>query len=151
MLRCLCEFVHVCIGCSAARIREVTPVAYIRLSLAAPPPDRLVEVRQYYEELVAYAAALPGFVMGWVVVPGFGDGEVGRLTVWETEAAANRAANDLHMMALHAQVQFAASGHLWDRSFDTDRLTTAASAGAGELDPAEVVRAVEALYQRHNM
>ena len=122
-------------------------MAYIRLSLATSLPDRRAEIRQYYQELVAYASSLPGFVTGWVVT-GSGDGEIGRLTVWESEAAANRAANDPHLMALHAQIQFAVSGKLWDRSFETDPSRTDGAAGAGDMDPAAVLRAVEALFQR---
>ena len=110
-------------------------MSYIRLTLATPLPGRVAEVRQQYEVLVAHVSTLPGFVTGWVVAPGYGGNEVGRLTVWETEAAANRAANDAHAMALHAQVQFAVFGNLWDRSFDTDRPQTPDAAREQELDP----------------
>ena len=124
-------------------------MSYIRLTLATPPPERLAQVRQCYEELVAYVATLPGFVTGWVVASGYGDREVGRLTVWQSEAAAHRAANDPHAMALHAQLQFAASGQLWDRSFNTtEGSPIPPSAPEHELDPAAVVRIVEALYQQ---
>ena len=109
-------------------------MSYIRLTLATPPPDRLAEVRQCYEELVAYVATLPGFVTGWVVTSGYGDREVGRLTVWQSEAAAHRAANDPHAMALHAQLRFAVAGQLWDRSFDTEGPPPPAPAHEHELD-----------------
>ena len=122
-------------------------MAYVRLSLATSPPDRRAEVRQYYQELVAYASSLPGFVTGWVVA-GSGDAEIGRLAVWETESAAHRAANDPHLMALHAQVQFAVSGNLWDRSFETDPSQTDGATGARDMDPAAVLRAVEAMFQQ---
>ena len=125
-------------------------MSYIRLTVATPPPERLAEVRQRYEEIVTYVATLPGFVTGWVVAPGHGDREVGRLTVWQTEAAANRAANDPHTMALHAQIQFAVSGNLWDRSFDTDAPWASATTDEHELDAGAAVRAVEALYKRRN-
>ena len=123
-------------------------MAYIRLTLATPPPERLDEVRQHYEALVAYVSTLPGFVTGWVVVPGHGGGEVGRLTVWESEAAAHQAATDPHALALHARVQFAAAGRLWDRSFDTDDATAMdlKPTGPHDLDPVAAVRAADAWY-----
>ena len=125
-------------------------MSYIRLTLTRPPPGRLAEVRQHYERIVAHVATLPGFVTGWVVVPGHADGEVGRLTVWETAAAANRAANDPHAMALHAQVQFAVSSTLnseWDRSFETAGSVSPTEAG-DELDPAALAQSVDAFFAR---
>ncbi len=124
-------------------------MSYIRLTLTRPPPGRLAEVRQHYEQIVAHVATLPGFIAGWVVVPGHGDGEVGRLTVWETAAAANRAANDPHAMALHAQIQFAVSNTpdgAWDRSFDTDR-PVSPSAAMHELDPTALAQSVDAFFR----
>lgn len=59
-----------------------------------------------------------------MIAPAVPDGEIGRLTVWQDEAAANHAANDPHAMALHAQVQFATVSDLWDRSFATDETAT---------------------------
>ena len=123
-------------------------MSYIRLTLATPPPDRLAEVRQCYEELVAYVATLPGFVTGWVVTSGYGDREVGRLTVWQSEAAAHRAANDPHAMALHAQLRVAVAGQLWDRSVHMSGAPIAVAVHGRGLDRAAVVRTVEACYQQ---
>ncbi len=91
---------------------------YIRLTLAHPRPDRAAEVRRHYEELVTTAAKQPGFVAGWVVVPHDGSGDIGRLTMWESQEHANRAANDPHALALHSEIEFDVDGNLWDRSFD---------------------------------
>jgi heme-degrading monooxygenase HmoA len=90
---------------------------FIRLTMATPRPERLAEVRRHYEELVAYVARFPGFLGGWVLQASEEAGEVGRLTLWETEADANHAANDPHALALHAELQFDVTGQLWDRSF----------------------------------
>jgi heme-degrading monooxygenase HmoA len=92
-------------------------VPFARLTLATPRPERMAEVRRHYEELVAHVASLPGFVGGWVLLPSGDEGDVGRLTLWETEADANRAANDPRALSLHAELQFDVSGNLWDRSF----------------------------------
>lgn len=122
-------------------------MSYIRLTLATPPPERMAEVRRQYEEIVAYVSTFPGYVSGWVVAPGHGEDEVGRLTIWQSEAAANHAATDPHAMALHSQVQFAARGNVWDRSFDTDTSRAPDIANEDELDHEAAVRAAEALYR----
>ena len=121
-------------------------MAFIRLTLVTPPPDRFAAVQQCYAEIVSYAASLPGFITGWVVVPGQDTGDVGRLTVWQTAAAAHHAATDSHLLALHAQAQFAAGGNSWDCSF----ATVASGAGADQspapaLDPVAAVQAAQAL------
>ena len=123
-------------------------LSYIRLTVATPPPERLAEVREQYQEIIAYVSTFPGYEFGWVVAPGYGDGEVGRLTIWQSEAAANSAATDPHAMALHARVRFTAAGNLWDRSFDTDISRAPTSTTVDDLDTVAVLRAVEALYWR---
>lgn len=91
---------------------------YIRLTLAKPRPERYDEVRRHYEELVKYTSTLSGFVAAWVVVPHDDSGEIGRLSMWQTQEDAHHAANDPHAMSLHAELEFDALGNLWDRSFD---------------------------------
>lgn len=115
---------------------------YIRLTLTAPPPERVVEVRQCYEDILAHVATFPGYVTGWVVTSGQESTEVGRLTVWDSAEAAHHAAIDHHSLALHAEVQRAAGGQVWDRSFVTD------ASSADELDPLLAVQTVEAWYRR---
>lgn len=90
---------------------------FIRLTMASPRPERRAEVRRHYEELVAHVAGLPGCLGGWVLEPSDDTAEVGRLTMWETEADAHHAANDPHALALHAELHFDVIGQLWDRSF----------------------------------
>lgn len=91
---------------------------YIRLSLAKPRPERMQEVRKHYEELVSYVAKMEGCLAAWVMVPHDDSGEIGRMSMWATQADANRAANDPHTMALHSELEFDTSGGVWDRSFD---------------------------------
>src|SRR4051812_11266336 len=80
---------------------ESRSMSYIRLTMATPPEARVAEIRQQYEQLLSYLAQQPGFLTGWVVA-GHGEGEIGRLSVWDSEAAANRAATDSYVLALHA-------------------------------------------------
>ena len=91
---------------------------YIRVTLAKPRPERVAEVRRHYEEIVRHTSTLPGFISGWVLLPHDTSGEVGRMTMWQSQADANNAANDAHTLSLHAEVQFDVFGDMWDRSFD---------------------------------
>lgn len=93
-------------------------MAYMRLTLAHPQPARREEVKQHYEELVAYVLTLPGCLGGYVLDSRDQSGEVGRLSIWENAEAAHHAANDPHAMSLHAELHFDVQGALWDRSFE---------------------------------
>ena len=93
-------------------------MAYMRLTLARPRPERRAEVKRHYEDLVAYVLTLPGCLGGYVVEAHDESGEIGRVSIWESTEAANHAANDPHAMALHAELHFDLQGSLWDRSFD---------------------------------
>src|SRR5262245_34511425 len=90
---------------------------FIRLTMALPRPERREEVRRHYEELITYLAGMPGFIDGWVLEGSDNPGEIGRMTMWESEADANHAANDQHSLALHSELHFDVQGNLWDRSF----------------------------------
>jgi hypothetical protein len=89
------------------------------------------QVRDAYQAVLDYVSTVPGFLSGWVVA-GHSAGEIGRLTIWVDEAAANQAATDQHALVLHARVLYAAAGNVWDRSFETvaPGETVEASAGA---------------------
>jgi quinol monooxygenase YgiN len=94
-------------------------MSYMRITVAHARPERRVEVEQHYRELVQHVRTLPGCLGAYVLVAQDDSGEVGRLSIWEDETAANHAANDPHAMALHAELMFDASGNIWDRSFAT--------------------------------
>lgn len=91
---------------------------YIRLTIANPRAERRAEVKRHYEELVAYVLTLPGCLGGYVLEAHDETAGVGRISIWESNDAANVAANDPHAMSLHAELHFDVEGSLWDRSFD---------------------------------
>ena len=93
-------------------------MAYIRLTLARPRPDVREEVRQHYEDLVRHVSSLPGCIQAYVIESHDESAEIGRISIWESADAANRAANDPHAMSLHAALHFDVQGSLYDRSFD---------------------------------
>jgi hypothetical protein len=93
----------------------------MRVSLAKPRPERLAEVRRHYEELVSYLSKFPGFIEGWVIDSSAGEGETGRMTMWQTEADADHAANDPHVLALQSELRFDLMGQPWDRAFESHK------------------------------
>ena len=93
---------------------------FVRLTVAHARPERREEVKKHYRELVDYVRKLPGCVGAYVLTAEDGTGDVGRMTLWENEAAANHAANDPHAMSLHAELMFDVSGEMWDRTFDAN-------------------------------
>ena len=119
-------------------------MSFIRLSMATPQATRIDEIRHQYDKLFRYLADKPGFLTGWVVT-GHRDGDIGRLSVWESEAAANRAATDSYVLALHAQVRSAATGALWDCSFATEGSTAYGATPTQPFDPEAVVEAAQGL------
>ena len=97
---------------------EVLTMAYIRLTLARPRPDVREEVRRHYDDLVRHVLTLPGCLAAYVIEAHDESGEIGRISIWESTDAANRAANDPHAMSLHAELHFDVQGSLSDRSFE---------------------------------
>jgi quinol monooxygenase YgiN len=77
---------------------------FVRISVAQPRPEARDEVRRYYQDLIESTSRLPGFVTGYVLESSGNAGDVGRVTVWESQEAANHAANDPHVMSIHARL-----------------------------------------------
>jgi hypothetical protein len=79
-------------------------VYYLRLSLVRPVEGRAEEARQLEEDLLSYFAAQGGFVGGYRLTASDGGREVGRITIWKSEAVADQAAASPHIMALRSKL-----------------------------------------------
>lgn len=77
---------------------------YLRLSLARPMEGRGEEARRLEEELLSYLSAQEGFVSGYRLTARNGGREVGRISIWETKEAAERAATTQRVMALRSKL-----------------------------------------------
>ncbi len=77
---------------------------YLRLSLARPLEGRDEEVRRLEEDLLSYYAAQEGFLSGYRLTAREGHREVGRITLWESEEAAERAAATERVMVLRSKL-----------------------------------------------
>ncbi|MEO8457672.1 MAG: antibiotic biosynthesis monooxygenase [Chloroflexota bacterium] len=95
-------------------------MSYIRISIMKPLSRKELEVQKLNLELVTHYRQQPGCVSSRFIEAHDGSGEMGRLSEWESEHAADAAATNDHSMFLRSRVQLAVrKGHL-DRSFKTD-------------------------------
>ena len=75
---------------------------WVRMSLMQPRRDRAAEVQQLLTELADYFAEQPGFIEGYTLQAK--DGLVGRVTVWDSESAADHSAQTTHVMAIRSRL-----------------------------------------------
>jgi quinol monooxygenase YgiN len=92
---------------------------YIRVSLMMPEKGRRAEVRQLNQELAAFYRTQEGCRDSFVISAADNSGELGRLSVWDSEEAAERAANDQHSMSLRSELHLAIQPGHSERSFLT--------------------------------
>jgi len=103
---------------------------FVRISVAYPRADVRDEVRRHFEELIYRSQTLPGFLSGYVLVSTDAQGGMGRVSVWESHAAANHAANDTTIMATHAKLNFDTDGQIQEYDMDAPIAVSGAAAPA---------------------
>ncbi|OFW65093.1 MAG: hypothetical protein A2Y74_08795 [Actinobacteria bacterium RBG_13_63_9] len=85
---------------------------YIRISLMTPAEGRDEELRRLNEELSSFYQTRNGCLQSFVITAADGSGELGRISIWESEEAAEHAANHEHSMSLRSrQHQVVKPGH----------------------------------------
>lgn len=90
---------------------------FVRVSLLVPGEHTAEEISRLQKDLLAFHAAQPGFVDGYYLEAADESGVVGRVTIWEGEEYAHRAASHDHVMAHRssllrlAQEQLVAQGY----------------------------------------
>lgn len=77
-------------------------MSYVRVSLMEPKAGRHAEVKRLMDELATYFAQQAGFVEGYGLHSK--DALVGRVTVWESESAADAAARSTHVLAVRSRL-----------------------------------------------
>ena len=92
-------------------------MSYIRTSLMTPAQRREAEARGFNQELSAFYRAQEGRRDCFVITAADGSGELGRLSVWDSEEAAERAANHQHSMSLRSQLHLSVQPGQAERSF----------------------------------
>jgi len=95
-------------------------VTYVRVSLMKPLTGRGLEVQKLNAELVNYYRNQPGCIQS-VLVRATGDsGEVGRISFWESENAADQAANSHHSLAMRSRLHLMLRRGHQERSFHAE-------------------------------
>lgn len=90
---------------------------YLRLSLMKPLPGQEAEVKEINQQLVHLYRSLEGCLAAFAVAAVDGSGDLGRLTVWESEHAADHAATHHHSLALRSQLHLLIQPGHQERSF----------------------------------
>jgi quinol monooxygenase YgiN len=92
-------------------------MSYVRISLMKPLAGRELEVTKLNVELIALYREQPGCISSQLIQAVDGSGEVGRLSQWESESAADAAATGDHSMHLRSRLHLAVRKGRLDRSF----------------------------------
>ena len=79
-------------------------MGYIRLSIVHPHKGEAARVEKLMRELADAAKATPGCTASYLLSAHDQSGEIARIAVYETEAAANAAANSQHMLSVRSEL-----------------------------------------------
>jgi quinol monooxygenase YgiN len=83
---------------------EDAPVQYIRLSLMKAKAGRDGDVARLMDQLVDYYKDQEGFLHGYTLKAADETGDVGRVTVWVSEEAADHVAQSNHVLSLRSDL-----------------------------------------------
>lgn len=91
---------------------------YVRISLMKPVPGQEGEVERLQDDLLAFYKDQPGFIAGYRLAAHDGTEDVARVTVWESEADADRVATADYNMAVRSELHAAIRAGHEDRGFE---------------------------------
>jgi len=77
---------------------------YVRISFMNPKPGSEELVAGLMDNLLKFFVDQPGYVRGYALLDGDPQGRVGRITVWQSEEDADRAANTQHVLTVRAEI-----------------------------------------------
>jgi len=91
---------------------------FVRLSLMKPLPGHAQQVADLNQALLEFFKVQDGFVRGFRLDPIDETGEIGRLTIWESQEVADRVARHQHSMSIRSEMlQMIDEGEHWERAF----------------------------------
>jgi hypothetical protein len=90
---------------------------YIRFGLQKPRPGQFEAVKGLQERVVKSLLVTPGCREAWLLLPDDESGEIGRLSIWDSEDAADDAAMRDETMALRSQIGILVDGPGTERGF----------------------------------
>jgi heme-degrading monooxygenase HmoA len=77
---------------------------YVRLSLLKPRPGHEADVAAMMDDLVGFYRSQRGFVTGYKLTAADETGDIGRVTVWRSEADADEAAQTTHVLSRRSEL-----------------------------------------------
>ncbi|MFN0094886.1 MAG: antibiotic biosynthesis monooxygenase [Dehalococcoidia bacterium] len=92
-------------------------MAYVRLSIAKPRRGEEQRVSEMMHRLADLASAQAGCVASYVLQPHDDSGEIARIAIYESEAAAENLANSTSVMALRSELHLAIEAGHTERAF----------------------------------
>lgn len=93
---------------------------YVRISLMKPKASREAEVADLNRRLIAFYRQQKGCLVCHFFRAVDGSGEVGRVSLWESEATADQAARSHRSMSLRSQLHLLVRRGHQERSFLTE-------------------------------
>ena len=90
---------------------------YIRVSIMKPKDGRGPEVAEINEQLAAFYRQQEGCLQGYSMRAADGSGEMGRLSIWESDEAAEQAATTEHSLSLRSRLHLLVQTGHEQRSF----------------------------------
>lgn len=77
---------------------------YVRLSLSKAKAGSEQEAAKIEDDLMSFFAQQPGYVWGYRILPEEAGGRGGRLTLWQSNQDADRAAQTEHVLAQRSEL-----------------------------------------------
>lgn len=94
---------------------------YVRISLMKPRPGHGHDVAAIMDDLVAFYRKQDGFVDGYKLMAADETGDIGRITVWKSEAAADATAQMDHVLSVRSTLTpLVEEGSHEERSFHAE-------------------------------
>ncbi len=94
-------------------------MAYVRLSIASARPGQTKNLENIMRKLNDFSLSQPGCQSSVIMKPHDDSNEVARLSIYESEAAAEHVANSDHVLALRSELHLAAEPNHVERAFFT--------------------------------
>jgi quinol monooxygenase YgiN len=95
-------------------------MSYLRLSIARPRRGEEQRVHELQGEIAKWVVTQPGCRASYLLHPHDDSGEIARVTIYESEEAADRTASHAHMMALRSQLNLAIEADHVERGFHAE-------------------------------
>lgn len=94
-------------------------MSYIRLSIVHPHRGEHDRVERIMRQLVEAAAAIEGCESSLLLKPHDESGDIARIAIYGEEAAADRAANSQHFLALRSELHLHIDANHTERGFSS--------------------------------